>query len=67
MVRARLGPFERDLGIAEIGDIDVDAGQQLGTGDRLELVDEGGYRYPAAVESTECDRYGTRYCLRFTP
>lgn len=66
-VHVELGPVERDLGVTEIGDVDLDAGQQLRTGDRLVLIDEGGYRYPAEVERVEPGRYGNRYRVRFTP
>jgi hypothetical protein len=65
VVRIELGPVQRDLHFVEITDMDLEDAT-LGVGDRLELVDEGGYRYPAVVETVEQDRYGNRYRVRFS-
>jgi hypothetical protein len=64
VVRIELNPIERSLKTVEIGDVDLEDGP-LAVGDRLELVDEGEYRYPAVVETVEPDRHGNRYRVRF--
>lgn len=66
VVRLELSPIARDLGVTEVTDADIEAGQQLRVGDRLELVDEGGHHIAAVVTATEPERYGgLRYRVRF--
>jgi hypothetical protein len=43
VVRIELGPVQRDLHLVELTDVDLESGP-LAVGDRLELVDEGGYK-----------------------
>jgi hypothetical protein len=65
VVRVELSPVMRDLGVTEITDADLQAGQQLRVGDLLELVDEGEYVHRGVVEATEPARYGgLRYRVR---
>jgi hypothetical protein len=65
VVRIELGPVQRDLHLVELTDVDLESGP-LAVGDRLELVDEGGYRYRAVVQAVEPGRYGNRYGVRFS-
>jgi hypothetical protein len=65
VVRIELGPVQRDLQLVELTDVDLESGP-LAVGDRLELVDEGGYRYRAVVQAVEPGRYGNRYGVRFS-
>lgn len=62
-----LGPLERQLGVAYLADVDLDDGQTLALGDRIELRDEGRYYHAAVVESIEPGRYGKRYRVRIRP
>jgi hypothetical protein len=52
VVRIDLGPVQRNLRLVEITDVDLADGA-LGVADRVDLVDEGGDRYPAVVETVE--------------
>lgn len=60
-----LGPVERQMGRVMLGSVDCD-GVELTDGEVVELLDEGGYCYPAVVTRVEPGRYGQRYWLQFT-
>jgi hypothetical protein len=58
------GAVHQDLRLVEIGDVDLENGP-LEVGDRLELVDEDEYRYPAVVEAVKPGSYGFLYRVCF--
>lgn len=64
-VHLTVGPLERQLGIAELGDVDFDPGVAPQVGGHLQVVDEGGHVHRAIVDSIEPGRYGRRYRIRF--
>ncbi|SDO02503.1 hypothetical protein SAMN05660199_01154 [Klenkia soli] len=63
-VSRELGPVERQLGRVDLHAVDLD-GLELSVGASLELLDEGGHRYPAVVVSIEPGRYGPFYSVQF--
>jgi len=60
-------PVQRSLGVVYLHDVDLDDGQHLGVGDRIELRDEGGFYYAGTVEAIEPGRLGRRYRVRVQP
>jgi hypothetical protein len=65
-VEVELGPVERQRSLVVLGDVDLPDGAERHVGDRLELVDEGGFRYSAVVDSVASARYGQSYRVSFT-
>ena len=57
-------PVQRSLGVLYLHDVDLDDGQRLGVGDRIELRDEGGFYYAGTVQAIEPGRLGRRYRVR---
>jgi len=60
-------PVQRSLGVVYLHDMDLDDGQHLGVGDRIELRDEGGFYYAGTVQAIEPGRLGRRYRVRVQP
>jgi len=60
-------PVQRSLGVVYLHDVDLDDGQHLGVGDRIELRDEGGFYYAGTVQAIEPGRLGRRYRIRVQP
>jgi len=60
-------PVQRSLGVVYLHDMDLDDGQHLGVGDRIELRDEGGFYYAGTVQAIEPGRLGRRYRIRVQP
>ncbi|WP_164700861.1 hypothetical protein [Modestobacter sp. KNN46-3] len=63
-VTTELGPVERALGVAYLGDVDLEDGP-LPAGAAVVLVDEGGQQHSGVVAAVEPGRYGQQYRVRF--
>lgn len=67
VVDVELSPMARQTGVAYIHDVELDAGVELGVGDRLQLRDEGGALWDATVAAVEPVRFGRKYRLTMRP
>lgn len=62
-----LSPTARQQGVAYVHDVELDDGQELHPGDRVEIRDEGGAFFAATVEAVEPARFGNKYRLHIQP
>ena len=67
VLEIEITPVQHSLGVVYLHDVDLEHDQSLAVGDRMELRDEGGFSYPAAVEAVEPARLGRRYRVRLQP
>jgi hypothetical protein len=66
VVRAQVGPLQRQTGRVYVHDIELDGDENLTLGQRVEILDEGNY---TAVRITEVEQSseGNRYQLTLEP
>jgi hypothetical protein len=62
-----LSPMARQTGVVYLHDVYLDAGQELASGDRLHVKDEGGALWDAVVVHREQVRLGHKYRLEIRP
>lgn len=67
MYDVELSPVARQIGVAYLHDIDLDAGEELVVGERVGLLDEGGAGWDGVVTAREVVRFGHRYRLEIVP
>jgi hypothetical protein len=58
-----LSPVARQIGVAYLHDVDLEAGNELAEGARVALRDEGGARWDGVVVAREQLRLGHKYRL----
>ena len=58
-----LSPMVRQIGVAYLHDVDLEAGQELAVDDRVRVRDEGGHLWDAVVTAVEEARLGRKYRL----
>ncbi len=63
VVSTEVGPREITAGVAYVHDIELDDGEKLEVGQRVEILDGGGNFHAAVVD----ERVGPRWRLRIQP
>jgi hypothetical protein len=62
-----LSPVARQIGVAYLHDVDLDAGEELTEGAPVALRDEGGARWDGVVVARDEVRLGHKYRLEIEP
>jgi len=67
VVRARVGPLQREAGRVYVHDIELDGDENLTLGQRVEILDEGDSYTSARITEVEQTCEGNRYQLTIEP